>query len=88
MIESAVIDRFEEDWAVLLVGDDQRRVDVPLDALPAGVRPGQWLRVQLHGDLLICAAVDEDETDRVRRRIQAKLERLRRGEHREKGTQE
>jgi Protein of unknown function (DUF3006) len=79
--ESAVIDRFEGRVAVLLVGTDQRVMDVPRDRLPAGVRAGQWLRVQLNGDALIHAELDADATEAARQRIQDKLARLRRGDH-------
>jgi hypothetical protein len=79
--EAAVIDRFEGDIAVLLVGEAQRVVDVPREQLPSEVRAGQWLRVQLRGERLLHAELDADATDAARRRIQDKLARLRRGEH-------
>jgi hypothetical protein len=77
----AVIDRFEGDIAVLLVGSAQRIVDVPREHLPPGVEAGQWLRVQLDGDVLMHAAPDADATEDARQRIQEKLARLRRGDH-------
>jgi hypothetical protein len=82
MLEKAVIDRFEEGWAVLLVGDEERRIDVPRKDLPRGAREGHWLRVELYCDQIIGAQIDEQETRRVRARISDKLERLRRGDHR------
>jgi hypothetical protein len=80
-MEQAVIDRFEEGWAVILVGDDERRVDVRRDQLPAGAGEGDWLQVDLREDRLVQAILDEAATAQARRRIHDKLERLRRGDH-------
>ncbi len=77
----AVIDRFEYGWAVLLVGDEERRVNVPRKALPRGAREGHWLQVELEGDQFVGATIDREETARARQRIADKLEQLRRGEH-------
>lgn len=41
----AVIDRFEEDFAVVLLGDEEIRVDIPRKYLPKGSREGSWLTV-------------------------------------------
>jgi hypothetical protein len=81
MLEKAVIDRFEEGWAVLLVGEEERRIDVPRKDLPRGVREGHWLRVALCCDQIVDAEIDEQETRRVSERISNKLDRLRRGDH-------
>ena len=79
MIEKAVIDRFEGDLAVLLVGDRERQLVVPIKSLPAGVKEGQWLEVELAGDRLVSAIIDEEETSKVKARIAEKLARLRKG---------
>lgn len=34
----AVIDRFEGEYAVLLIGEDETRVNLPRKLLPAGAR--------------------------------------------------
>lgn len=82
MIEKAVIDRFEGDWAVLLVGDRQKKLPVPRARLPRGAREGHWLKVDLDDEgKLQRAAIDAEETARARQRIAEKLDRLRRGEH-------
>jgi hypothetical protein len=76
--EQAVIDRIEDDrLAVLLVGQDERELLVPLDRLPAGARAGNWLRVQLDQDRLIDAELDEAQTRAAAERIQDKLALLR-----------
>ncbi len=81
MTEKAVIDRFEKNIAVLLVGEGpaERQIDVDKDLLPEGVRPGQWLQVEFEGTALRSAAVDPEQTARMQAEIAAKLERLRSG---------
>lgn len=86
MMEKAVIDRFEENQAVLLVGDDQRHVVVSRECLPEGAREGQWLALEIDGARLVSAVIDEEETRRAKQRIAEKLERLRKGKHRERQT--
>jgi hypothetical protein len=81
MIEKAVVDRFEEDMAVLLVGEKERQVVVLRKSLPARVKEGHWLNVELDGEKLVSVALDEEETDKVKQRIAEKLEWLRRGDH-------
>lgn len=83
-MERAVIDRFEEEWAVLLVGDvgqESRMVNVTRSTLPRRAREGQWLLVELEEEKVVSAVIDQDKTRKMRRRIATKLERLRRGEH-------
>jgi hypothetical protein len=80
-MEHAAIDRFEGDWAVLLVGPESRVVNVPRAQLPKRARAGQWLQVTLQGDAIVAAELDRAETQRRRKRIREKLERLRRGEY-------
>jgi len=81
MTEKAVIDRFEDGWAVLLVGDEERKLDVPRKSLPRGAREGHWLQVEVEGDQLVSATIDEGATAKAKQRVREKLERLRRGEH-------
>ena len=80
-MEHAVIDRFEGKMAVLLVGDEQRQVDVPKAQLPKHAREGHHLQIELKGDQVIQALIDKEATERARKRIEDKLNRLRRGEH-------
>ncbi len=81
MIEKAVIDRFEDGQAVLLVGDQERCLVVPRRSLPRGARESHWLKVDIQEDQLISATIDEEETARAKQRIAEKLDKLRRGEH-------
>ena len=81
-MEKAVIDRIEGGQAILLIGEGEaeRRVDAPRKCLPRGAREGAWLQVEMDGDRLVSAAIDEEETARAKQRILEKLERLRRGD--------
>jgi hypothetical protein len=81
MKTKAVIDRFEEDLTVLIVGEEENKLIVPRASLPQGVKEGQWLQVEVKDDRLISAVVDEEETAKAKQRIAEKLARLRRGEH-------
>ena len=81
MREKAVIDRFEDGWAVLLVGDEERKLSVPREALPRGAREGHWVRIEVEGNEVADIAADKEATEAARRRIADKLNRLRRGEH-------
>jgi hypothetical protein len=81
MKTKAVIDRFEEDLAVLIVGEEEDKLVVPLVSLPEGVEEGQWLQVELEDDRIINAVVDEEETARAKQRIAEKVALLRRGDH-------
>lgn len=81
MKQQVVIDRFEDGWAVLLVGENEQRLNVPRKQLPRGAREGTWLQVELAGDRLVSATIDIEATARARRRVLEKLEKLRKGEH-------
>ena len=79
----AVIDRFEGDKAVVLVGEEQDRLVVPRAELPNDAKEGDWLIADVEDDRILSAELDQDETVRAKERIAEKLARLRRGEHRE-----
>jgi len=78
----AQIDRFEENMAVLILEQDNSRQNVSRELLPAGAREGQHVLIELDGGKISKIVLDKDETAQSRERIRAKLERLRRGEHR------
>ena len=77
----AVIDRFESEFAVLIVGDDERRINVLRSLLPKKVKEGQWLQLDIVGDHVQNIVIDAQETERARQRIADKLAALRRGDH-------
>jgi hypothetical protein len=81
MSNKAVVDRFEGESAVLLVGVEEKRMVVPRHSLPTSAREGSWLHVELRGDSLLAAQLDEEETAKAKDRIAAKMARLRGGQH-------
>jgi hypothetical protein len=80
MKTKAVIDRFEGDKAVLLVGEEEDKLIVPRASLPPGAKEGQWLQVDVEDDRILAVALDEDETKKAEERIAEKLARLRGGQ--------
>jgi hypothetical protein len=68
---SAVVDRVEDGGAaVLLVGDDETKVELPASLLPEGTESGSHLLINLTLD----AAAREAAEDRVKA-LQEKLEK-------------
>jgi len=81
MNDKAVVDRFEEDKAVLLVGDKEDQMVVERTLLPLNTQEGDWLRVEVVDGRVIRTEFDGEETQRVQARIASKLDELRRGEY-------
>jgi hypothetical protein len=77
----AVIDRFEGPYAILLVGDDQYKLEVLKKSLPKGIKEGTWLKLEIEGTQVLGAIIDAEETEKARQRIAEKLAALRRGDH-------
>lgn len=75
MKKKAVIDRFEDNYAILLVDDEP--ISVNRTELPAGVKEGDWLLVEFQGKRLSGAWVDENQKAAMEARIADKLARLR-----------
>lgn len=80
----AVIDRFEGELAVLILEGSQERVNVLRGSLPKKSKEGSWLQVEMEDGEVRKAVIDEEQTAETKKRIEDKLERLRRGEHRKK----
>lgn len=64
----AVIDRFEGNYAVLLFGKKEIRVDFPRELLPEGVNEGTWLKITLD--------IDEKGTTGQQQKISRLLDKL------------
>lgn len=47
---SAYIDRFEEDLAVLLLGDDLKKVNFPSKYLPQDLQEGDYIKITISYD--------------------------------------
>jgi hypothetical protein len=76
----AVIDRFEGDKAVILVGDEEEQLVVDRTKLPESAKEGDWLVADVQDDVLLAATLNPQETANAQARISAKLEALRRGD--------
>ena len=50
MMISAYLDRFEEDKAVLLLGDEMRKCNCPRAYLPEGLNEGGYIKVDIQYD--------------------------------------
>lgn len=59
---SAYIDRFEGDLAVLLLGDDMKKVNFPKVYLPADVGEGDYLKLDI--------SYDKDATEQAEQEAQ------------------
>ena len=77
----AVIDRFEDKFAVLIVGEEEQLMNVLRELLPKQSKEGNWLQVEIHNGEVISAVMDAEETANAKQRIAEKLKRLRRGDH-------
>jgi hypothetical protein len=64
----AVVDRFENGFAVLLLGEEEIRVEIPLAMLPTGVQEGDWLKVSFEPD--------HERTEDRKVKIQSLLDKL------------
>jgi len=72
------VDRLEGQMAVL-VGDDETTVDLPRRSLPARVREGSVLRVELGADGRpdwASAKIDDQERERRLKAAQERLDRM------------
>ena len=66
----AVIDRFEADKAILLVGEEEKKVVFPADELPVGLSEGDYIRWEI--------SFDEERTKEAREEAAALLRDLKR----------
>ena len=64
----AVIDRVEGELAVLLVGDESIKLNVPLSLLPVGCKEGDVLNISIERD--------PEATEQARERVSSLMEKL------------
>jgi hypothetical protein len=64
----AVIDRMENDKAVILLGDKENQLVWPLSELPSGVHEGHILQIDV--------TIDEAATQRARAEAEALLQEI------------
>lgn len=56
----AVVDRFEDGNAVLLVGQDERQAVFPAASLPEGISEGDYIRMEISYDAEATKAAAEE----------------------------
>lgn len=76
-MQQAVIDRFEGNTAVLLLGEAETKLNVPRPSLPKKAKEGDWLKVEIADGKVVSAEIDEEETTRRRQRIIGLMDKLR-----------
>ena len=76
-----VIDRFEGDWAVIELGDENEPLNLSPKLVPRRAKEGDYLQLDFEDGQVTQVVLDADATQMARKRIQDKLERLRRGDH-------
>jgi hypothetical protein len=64
----AVIDRFAGKNAVVLLGEDEIKVDIPKQLLPKGAKEGSWLKVSIE--------LDREGTKKQEEKIKGMLDKL------------
>ncbi len=64
----AVIDRFEGDYAVVLFGDEEVKVDIPKKLLPNDAGEGSWLKILFE--------LDKEGTKKQEEKIAGLLDKL------------
>ena len=77
----AVIDRFEGDLAVLIVGEKEQHLNVSRTLLPKQAKEGSWLQLDILDGEPHNISLDDQETEKVKQRIADKLARLRKGDY-------
>ena len=76
-----VIDRFEDDLAVIEIAGETELSNVPRKLLPRRAKEGDYLELEIAEGSVIRAKADPEATQVAKERIKDKMERLRRGEH-------
>ncbi len=77
----AVIDRFEGEYAILMIGDKERQINILRTLLPKEAKEGQWLSLDIVGGEPHNIIIDNHETDLAKKKITDKMAALRRGDH-------
>ena len=66
VVVEAVIDRYEGDQAVLLLGEDERSVVFPARFLPTGLDEGAYLRIEIAFDAEATVQAQREAADLLR----------------------
>ncbi|HEY3445717.1 MAG TPA: DUF3006 domain-containing protein [Myxococcales bacterium] len=64
------IDRFEGKYAVIDFGDAKPPMNILKSKLPKAAKEGQWLDLEMKGDKLVKAKVNQGKTDSMKKEIE------------------
>ncbi|WP_413378767.1 DUF3006 domain-containing protein [Alkalihalobacillus sp. 1P02AB] len=78
MKEKAVLDRIEDHYAVLLVGNSEEETTIEKSLLPPGSTEGTWFNIELSGKEILKITIDLKEAEEVQKRIRSKMAMLKR----------
>lgn len=77
LIKNAVLDRFIDGNAIVLVGVEEEEIEVPADLLPENSKEGDRLIITFNQHQFVKVEYDEQATHSARERICRKMELLR-----------
>ncbi|MDX8045289.1 DUF3006 domain-containing protein [Gracilibacillus sp. S3-1-1] len=77
-MEQAVLDRIEDQQAIVLVGEQEQEYILAASALPTGATEGAILLVKIVSDSIEQIQLDQEKTNNAKARIKSKMSRLRR----------
>lgn len=63
-----IVDRIENDIAIILFGDKEIKVDIPLEILPKGIREGNVINAKFE--------IDEDKEEKQVKKMESLLEKI------------
>jgi hypothetical protein len=76
-MEAACIDRFEGEYAIVILIDKNKEFIVKKSILPKGTSEGDWLYVTVEKDLIIKMEINPKGKEYIKQRIQKKMDELR-----------
>lgn len=78
--KKAVVEKISEETITLLMGEEEREMIIERnpDLFPKELKAGEWLELEMEEGAILSVRVDRTETDQVKKRIQEKMELLRR----------
>lgn len=80
-MRKAVLDRFEEQMAVFILDDTGEVISYPRSKIAVDISEGDYVLLIIEAGSIQDLVHDEESTEAARKRIQEKLDRLRRGDH-------
>lgn len=80
-MKSAQIDRIEGEWAVVFVEGEKQPVNIRVSDLPDRAGEGDYLLIEMQDGEVIHVELDPEGKAKAEKRIQDKLDLLKRGGH-------